>query len=110
MALSRRDFFRYSGASAGAALGGRAGKLAAIENAAAKLRISEAQVVAAVCPSCPVGCAQLIYVKSGQILDIEGDPDTPHTEGARWPKGSSRFQLSMNARRLTQALYRGPGS
>ena len=74
------------------------------------LRIKEAQVFPGVCPYCAVGCAQLIYVKDGTIIDIEGDPDTPHTEGALCPKGSSTFQLSMNARRLTKALYRAPGS
>src|SRR5688572_19779827 len=110
MALSRRDFFRYSGASAGATLGGRAVNLSAVENAADNIRIKEAQVFPGVCPYCAVGCAQLIYVKDGTIIDIEGDPDTPHTEGALCPKGSSTFQLSMNARRLTKALYRAPGS
>ena len=110
MALSRRDFLRYSGASAGAALGGRAIDLTAVEQAANTIRIREAQVFPGVCPYCAVGCAQLIYVKDGTIIDIEGDPDTPHTEGALCPKGSSTYQLSMNARRLTKALYRAPGS
>jgi formate dehydrogenase major subunit len=111
MSLSRRDFLRYSGAStAGAALGARAVNLAAVEAAANNLRIKEAQVFPGVCPYCAVGCAQLIYVKDGKIIDIEGDPDTPHTEGALCPKGSSTFQLSMNERRLTKALYRAPGS
>ena len=109
MALSRRDFIRYSGASAGATLGGRAVNLSAVENAADNIRIKDAQVFPGVCPYCAVGCAQLIYVKDGKILDIEGDPDTPHTEGALCPKGSSTFQLSMNARRVTKALYRAPG-
>src|SRR5688572_25965130 len=111
MSLSRRDFLRYSGASAtGAAAGARLVDLQAVEVAADTLRIKEAQVVPGVCPYCAVGCAQLIYVKDGKIIDIEGDPDTPHTEGALCPKGSSTYQLSMNARRLTRALYRAPGS
>ena len=111
MSLSRRDFLRYSGASAtGAAVGARRVNLAAVEVAANTLRIKEAQVFPGVCPYCAVGCAQLIYVKDGAIIDIEGDPDTPHTEGALCPKGSSTYQLSMNARRLTKALYRAPGS
>src|SRR5688572_31668585 len=111
MSLSRRDFLRYSGSAAtGAAVGSRAVNLTAVEAAANTLRIKEAQVFPGVCPYCAVGCAQLIYVKDGAIIDIEGDPDTPHTEGALCPKGSSTYQLSMNARRLTKALYRAPGS
>src|SRR2546422_11117987 len=59
---------------------------------------------------CAVGCAQLIYVKDGKIVDIEGDPDAPHTEGALCPKGSSTYQLSLNERRITKCLYRAPGA
>ena len=111
MSLSRRDFLRYSGSAAtGAAVGSRAVNLTAVEAAAANLRIKEAQVFPGVCPYCAVGCAQLIYVKDRTIIDIEGDPDTPHTEGALCPKGSSTFQLSMNARRVTKPMYRAPGS
>ena len=110
MSLSRRDFLRYSSAATGAAAGARRASLAAIEIAANTLRIKEAKVFPGVCPYCAVGCAQLIYVKDNAIVDIEGDPDTPHTEGALCPKGSSTYQLSMNARRITKALYRAPGS
>ena len=111
MSLSRRDFLRFSGASAAAgAAASRTIDLTAVETAANAVRIKEAEVFPGVCPYCAVGCAQLIYVKDGAIIDIEGDPDTPHTEGALCPKGSSTFQLSMNARRVTRALYRAPGS
>ena len=111
MSLSRRDFLRFSGASAAAgAAASRTIDLTAVEAAANTVRIKEAEVFPGVCPYCAVGCAQLIYVKDGAIIDIEGDPDTPHTEGALCPKGSSTFQLSMNARRVTRALYRAPGS
>ena len=111
MSLSRREFLKYSGTSAtGVALGARGVDLAPVEAAATSLRIKEAKVVPGVCPYCAVGCAQLIYVKDGKIVDIEGDPDTPHTEGALCPKGSSTYQLSINARRLTKGLYRAAGS
>jgi len=111
MSLSRRELLKFSGASVtGVALGARGINLSAVEAAATSLRIKEAKVVPGVCPYCAVGCAQLIYVKDGKIIDIEGDPDTPHTEGALCPKGSSTYQLSINAKRLTKALYRAPGS
>jgi formate dehydrogenase major subunit len=110
MSLSRRDFLRYSGASAAGAAGGGVAGLQAVEASATTLRIREASVFPGVCPYCAVGCAQLIYARDGRIIDIEGDPDTPHTEGALCPKGSSTYQLSINARRLTTARYRAPGS
>ncbi|MGH7322102.1 MAG: molybdopterin-dependent oxidoreductase, partial [Candidatus Rokuibacteriota bacterium] len=111
MSLSRRDFLTYSGASAtGIAVGARGIDLTPVEAAATSIRIKEAKVFPGVCPYCAVGCAQLIYVKDNQIIDIEGDPDTPHTEGALCPKGSSTYQVSVNARRVTKCLYRAPGS
>ncbi|OLA95303.1 MAG: hypothetical protein AUH20_06590 [Candidatus Rokubacteria bacterium 13_2_20CM_69_15_2] len=84
--------------------------LSPVEAAATSLRIKEAKAFPGVCPYCAVGCAQLIYVKDGKIVDIEGDPDAPHTEGALCPKGSSTYQLSLNERRITRCLYRAPGA
>src|SRR5437867_4831616 len=111
MSLSRRDFFKFSGATAGGALLGTRGlDLAPVEAAATTIRIKEAKVFPGVCPYCAVGCAQLIYVRDDKIIDIEGDPDAPHTEGALCPKGSSTYQLSINARRWTKCMYRAPGS
>jgi len=110
MNLSRRDFLKYGTTAAGAAVAGGGIDLAPVEAAATSLRIKEAKAVPGVCPYCAVGCAQLIYVKDGKIVDIEGDPDAPHTEGALCPKGSSTYQLSLNERRITKCLYRAPGS
>ncbi len=111
MALSRRDFLKYGGATAtGVLVGGRALDLGAVESFATSIRIKEAKAFPGVCPYCAVGCAQLIYVKDGKIIDIEGDPNTPHTEGALCPKGSSTYQLSINERRWTKCMYRAPGS
>jgi formate dehydrogenase major subunit len=111
MALSRRDFLKYGSATAaGVAVAGRALDLSAVESFATKIRIKEAQAFPGVCPYCAVGCAQLIYVKDNKIIDIEGDPNTPHTEGALCPKGSSTYQVSVNERRWTKGMYRAPGS
>ncbi len=111
MALSRRDFLKFSGATAaGVAVGGRALDLGAVESFATTIRLKDAKAFPGVCPYCAVGCAQLIYVKDNKIIDIEGDPNTPHTEGALCPKGSSTYQISINERRWTKGMYRAPGS
>ena len=111
MELTRRQLFKYSGAAAaGLVTGGRTVDLSAVEAYAQTIRIKEAKAFPGVCPYCAVGCAQLIYVKDGKIIDIEGDPDTPHTEGALCPKGSSTYQVSINERRITKCMYRAPGS
>jgi formate dehydrogenase major subunit len=110
MSLSRRDFLKYGATAAGAAVATTGVNLTPVEAAASALRIKEAKVFPGVCPYCAVGCAQLIYVKDNTIIDIEGDPDAPHTNGALCPKGSSTYQLSLNERRITTCLYRAPGS
>jgi formate dehydrogenase major subunit len=74
-------------------------------------RTRDADTVArSVCPYCAVGCGQLIYAKDNKIIDIEGNPDTPHTLGRLCPKGAATIQLSNNPLRPVKALYRAPGS
>jgi formate dehydrogenase major subunit len=66
------------------------------------------RVVRSVCPYCAVGCGQLIHVKDERIVDIEGDPDSPISEGCLCPKGSATFQLVTSKHRIKQVLYRKP--
>jgi formate dehydrogenase major subunit len=73
-------------------------------------RIRDAVSVNGVCPYCAVGCAQRIYVKGGQVVDIEGDERSPINEGTLCPKGSNTFQLTINPHRQKQVLYRAPYS
>jgi len=67
------------------------------------------RVVRSVCPYCAVGCGQLVYVKDGKITDIEGDPDSPMSEGCLCPKGSATMQLVTGDHREKRVLYRRPG-
>jgi formate dehydrogenase major subunit len=73
-------------------------------------RLRGATVTESVCPYCAVGCGQLIYTKGGQIIDIEGNPESPINEGTLCPKGANAFQLAVNSHRVTQVLYRAPYS
>jgi formate dehydrogenase major subunit len=66
------------------------------------------EVVRSVCPYCAVGCGQLVYVEDGRITNIEGDPDSPVSEGRLCPKGAATFQLVTGAHRETSVLYRKP--
>lgn len=69
-------------------------------------RIKGATEVPSVCPYCAVGCGQLIYVKGGKIIDIEGNPESPINGGTLCPKGANTFQLNVNPHRITHVLYR----
>jgi len=72
-------------------------------------RIRDAdRVVRSVCPYCAVGCGQLVHVKNDKITDIEGDPDSPISEGCLCPKGAATFQLVTGSHRTQTVLYRRP--
>jgi len=73
-------------------------------------RTRGAVAVSSVCPYCAVGCGQKIYVKEGQIIDIEGNYDSPINEGTLCPKGANTFQLTVNPHRQKKVLYRAPFS
>ena len=114
MEVTRRDFLRYSASAAGGtALAGLVGSgvpLGAVVAQAQELRIKDAKVTPSICPYCSVGCATLVHTVNGQIVNIEGDPRSPHNEGTLCPKGAAIFQLHVNPNRPTQVLHRAPGA
>jgi formate dehydrogenase major subunit len=70
---------------------------------------SAAKVVKSICPYCGVGCGQLVYVDGDRkITNIEGDPDSPISQGALCPKGAATYQLVTGTHRLDKVLYRRP--
>jgi len=107
---TRRQFFRGSGAAVASAgtLAGLGLDLSPVRAAAAKLKIKGAREVPSICPYCAVGCAQIVSVRDGQIVNIEGNPDSPINRGTLCPKGSAAFQLAVNPHRLTKVKYRAP--
>jgi formate dehydrogenase major subunit len=66
------------------------------------------KMVRSVCPYCAVGCGQNVYVQDGRITDIEGDPESPISEGCLCPKGAATFQLVTGSHRVKEVLYRRP--
>jgi len=114
MQVSRRDFLRLlAGAGSGTALSGliAAGvNLTPTIARAQALRIRDARTTPSICPYCSVGCATLIHSIDGRIVNIEGDPRSPHSEGTLCPKGAAIFQLHVNPNRPTQVLHRAPGA
>jgi len=114
MRVSRRDFFKITGASvAGTAVVGLGLNLKPIESHAETLKIRYAKESTSICPYCAVGCGVIAHTGkagSGKIINIEGDPDHPINEGALCSKGASLSQLANNENRITTPLYRKPYS
>lgn len=73
-------------------------------------RTRDAKVTPSVCPYCAIGCSTLIYSQGNQIINIEGNPDSPINAGALCPKGAATYQLTVNPDRITTVLYRAPFS
>jgi formate dehydrogenase major subunit len=94
----------------------RSGDLTGLGRSAASSRsegltartVSADKAVASVCPYCGVGCGQLVYVKDEKIIDIEGDPRSPISNGCLCPKGAATFQLVTGSHRVHHVLYRRP--
>ena len=115
--LTRREFLKLgAGGAAGIAVVGnplgfdlKAAKKRQIES-----RIAGAKESKSICPYCAVGCALIAYTKQvngkTEILQIEGDPDSPVNEGRLCPKGASAMQLATSSRRVEHPMYRAPGS
>ena len=114
MEVSRRDFLRLSvAAGTGTALSGLVGSgvnLTPTVARAQELRIKGAKTTPSLCPYCSVGCATLVSTIDGKIVNIEGDPRSPHNEGSLCPKGAAIFQLHVNPNRPTQVLHRAAGA
>ncbi|MBB5069542.1 formate dehydrogenase major subunit [Saccharopolyspora gloriosae] len=66
------------------------------------------EVVRSVCPYCAVGCGQQVFVRDGEITQIEGDPDSPISRGRLCPKGSASRELVTSPGRQTKIRYRRP--
>ena len=114
MQSSRRDFLRVlASGGAGSTVGGLIASGVSLAPAIARaqtLRIKDAKTTPSVCPYCSVGCATLIHTVDGRIVNIEGDPRSPHNEGTLCPKGAAIFQLHVNPNRATRVLHRAPGA
>jgi len=68
------------------------------------------RVVKSICPYCAVGCGQNVYVNDEQVVQIEGDPDSPISRGRLCPKGSATKSLVTSPLRETKVKYRRPFS
>jgi formate dehydrogenase major subunit len=116
--LTRREFLKRGAAGAGALYVSSLGFDTAVAQATTvkqHLRIEGATVSHSVCPYCAVGCSLVAYTRkngngSVELLQIEGDPDSPINEGTLCPKGATAMELAISKRRLVAPLHRAPGA
>lgn len=113
MDATRRDFLK-AGAATLSALGF---DLQPAYAQARELKIARTTETRSTCPYCSVSCGVIIHTLGDKsknvrpsVVHVEGDPDHPINRGSLCPKGVTLKQDIVNDRRLTQVLYRAPGS
>lgn len=118
MDISRRGFIKLgAGAAAVTAFSGLGISLTPISARAAEAKLQWTKQTTSVCCYCAVGCGLLVSTSAdghpkgpGKIINVEGNPDHPISEGSLCAKGASTFQLADNALRPAKPLYRAPGA
>ena len=116
--VSRREFLKVGMAGAGAlAASGLGFDIAVAESTRVRqsLRIAGAKEQHSICPYCAVGCSLVAYTRqtsngTTELLQIEGDPDSPVNEGRLCPKGATAMQLAISPRRVESPQYRASGA
>jgi formate dehydrogenase major subunit len=116
--VTRRDFLKAGVAGAGAiTVAGLGFDVALAQSTKVKqtLRIAGAKELHSICPYCAVGCSLVAYTRQNtdgtvQLLQIEGDPDSPVNEGRLCPKGATAMQLAVSPRRVANPQYRAAGA
>jgi len=116
--VTRRDVLKFGIAGAGAlVVSGLGFDVAVAESTKVKLnlRIAGARESHSICPYCAVGCSLVAYTRQTsdgkvQLLQIEGDPDSPVNEGRLCPKGATAMQLATSPRRVESPQYRAAGA
>lgn len=120
MALSRRGFIKFSGASLAASSLGALGFAAAgpaLADSIRPFKLTHTTETRNTCTYCSVACGILIYSlgdkainATSDIVHIEGDPDHPVNRGTLCPKGAALLDVVHAPTRLKVPRYRAPGS
>ncbi len=110
MEINRREFMKTSAAAGAAFVSGLGFDVSAAQTYAKALRIKGAKVTTSICCFCSVGCGLLVHTSAGKVINIEGDPEHPISEGSLCAKGSSIYQVVNNPLRVTKPRYRAPGA
>jgi formate dehydrogenase major subunit len=118
MDMSRRQFFRVSGAGlAGSSLAALGFSPAPVLAETRQFKLARTTETRSTCPYCSVSCGLIMYslgdkaknVKS-TIIHIEGDPDHPVSRGTLCPKGAGVLDMIKSENRVKFPQVREAGS
>ena len=125
MDLSRRGFFKATGAALATSLAYELTQssqaLAYDSSTTDEWKLVNTEEYTNICCYCAGGCGSLLSVRDGELINLEGDPDHPINQGGLCPKGATMFQLRniidpetrepiKNPERQSKPLVRHAGS
>lgn len=108
MEISRRGFLKISASSLMAS--GIGISLKPVQAHAQPLKIRYTRETTTICSYCSVGCGLIISTRDEKVVNTEGDPDHPISQGTLCAKGAALYLQSVNRNRLQAPLYRAPYS
>ncbi len=115
MKLTRRDFLKFTGATAAGLAACKPGQ-DNVEKLISQLVPPENIVpgvpvwYASACTECPAGCGLLLKAREGRLIKVEGNPDHPIAAGRHCMRGESALQGLYNPDRVKRPLLRQGGT
>lgn len=108
MQLTRRGFFKTAAAAFAASLAYEAVAPSTVLAAepSEDWKLENTEEYTNICCYCAGGCGSICSVRDGELINLEGDPDHPVSQGGLCPKGASMFQLRNNIDDVTHDVIK----
>jgi anaerobic selenocysteine-containing dehydrogenase len=108
MSVSRRNFLKISGVSAGALTAGSllSGKMKTLIPAAKGKELVGEKFIPTTCWIGKQDCGMLARVVNGRLVSFQGHPDHPRNKGTLCPKGVAQIQSIYDPNRVKAPLKR----
>ena len=108
MQLTRRGFFKTAAAAFAASLAYEAVAPSTVLAAEPSddWKLENTEEYTNICCYCAGGCGSICSVRDGELINLEGDPDHPVSQGGLCPKGASMFQLRNNVDDVTHEIIK----
>lgn len=110
MNLSRRGFFKAAGAAFATSMAfelSSQSEALAVEPAA-DWKLVNTEEYTNVCCYCSCGCGLICSTRDGELINVEGDPDHPVSEGGLCSKGATMFQMRNVVNPETREIMKNP--
>ena len=67
-------------------------------------KVGEVKIIRTACRSCHGGCGVIAHVKDDKVIKVEGEPDSPISNGRLYSKGLSFTQIAYHPDRILHPM------